>query len=199
MGRIPAWRTTGPLLAGCVLLGFNYVYYAFFGCFFIALGAAAGYVTTGLYTPAPRRRRRDCADCIVHRAEPRSQPLGIRPRGVASPRTGEGACGGGSLWLEDPTTRQSGFRAQLPAVSRLDEARERRELSVGKREHDFAACSYRIARLHGARRRCSGRGVKGAGAAPERRPTGCRRTPSGDDRRLRQPVQSLRIAGHPRL
>jgi len=51
MGRIPAWRTTGPLLAGCALLGFNYVYYAFFGCFFIALGAAAGYVTTGRTRP----------------------------------------------------------------------------------------------------------------------------------------------------
>ena len=45
MGRVPMWKTAWPLLAGCVLLGFNYVYYAFFGCFFIALGAAAGYVT----------------------------------------------------------------------------------------------------------------------------------------------------------
>jgi hypothetical protein len=45
MGRVPMWRTAWPLLAGCVLLGFNYVYYAFFGCFFIAIGAVAGYVT----------------------------------------------------------------------------------------------------------------------------------------------------------
>jgi hypothetical protein len=44
--RAPAfrqWPTTVPLLAGCALLGFNYVYYAFFGCFFIALGTVAGF------------------------------------------------------------------------------------------------------------------------------------------------------------
>jgi len=42
--RVP-WntKTSVPLLAGCALLGFNYVYYAFFGCFFIALGAVAGF------------------------------------------------------------------------------------------------------------------------------------------------------------
>ncbi len=37
------WRKASPLLAGCALLGFNYVYYAFFGCFFIVLGTVAGF------------------------------------------------------------------------------------------------------------------------------------------------------------
>jgi phosphoglycerol transferase len=46
MGRVPAWKTNGTFLAGCILLGFNYVYYSFFGCFFLALGAATGYMRT---------------------------------------------------------------------------------------------------------------------------------------------------------
>jgi phosphoglycerol transferase len=44
-GRIPdlrRWRTV-PLLAGCILLGFNYVYYAFFACFFIAVATIFGF------------------------------------------------------------------------------------------------------------------------------------------------------------
>jgi hypothetical protein len=37
-------RTSIAVLAGCALLGFNYVYYAFFGAFCIAAGAIVGYV-----------------------------------------------------------------------------------------------------------------------------------------------------------
>jgi hypothetical protein len=32
------------LLGGCVLIGFNYVYYAFFGCFVLAVGALTGFL-----------------------------------------------------------------------------------------------------------------------------------------------------------
>jgi phosphoglycerol transferase len=41
-----AWPWKGPavVLAGCALLGFNYVYYAFFGSFSIGVGALVGYV-----------------------------------------------------------------------------------------------------------------------------------------------------------
>jgi hypothetical protein len=44
-GRRPEgwfWKGQGALLAGCCLLGFNYVYYAFFGCFFIGIAAIVG-------------------------------------------------------------------------------------------------------------------------------------------------------------
>ena len=47
-GRIPGdgtWKGFLPLLAGCALLGFNYPYYAFFGCFFVALGALMGFLS----------------------------------------------------------------------------------------------------------------------------------------------------------
>lgn len=37
-------RTAIGLFAGCVLLAFNYVYYAFFACFCIAAGAGIGYL-----------------------------------------------------------------------------------------------------------------------------------------------------------
>jgi phosphoglycerol transferase len=42
---IADWRNPGTLLlvGGAVLIGFNYVYYAFFAAFFIAIGAAIGY------------------------------------------------------------------------------------------------------------------------------------------------------------
>ena len=36
-------RYGGVLLAGCALLGFNYVYYAFFACFFIGLASLVGF------------------------------------------------------------------------------------------------------------------------------------------------------------
>ena len=38
-------KEAAVLLGGCVLLGFNYVYYAFFACFFIAGGALLGFLT----------------------------------------------------------------------------------------------------------------------------------------------------------
>jgi hypothetical protein len=44
-GRPPArwfWKGCGGLLAGCALLGFNYVYYAFFACFVVGIAALAG-------------------------------------------------------------------------------------------------------------------------------------------------------------
>ena len=41
------WKGWGGLLAGCVLLGFNYAYYPFFGCFFIGVAAVTGFVLRG--------------------------------------------------------------------------------------------------------------------------------------------------------
>jgi hypothetical protein len=44
-GRPPErwyWKGRGGLLAGCVLLSFNYVYYAFFACFCISIAALVG-------------------------------------------------------------------------------------------------------------------------------------------------------------
>lgn len=37
------WRGSVGLLAGCALLGFNYVYYAFFGSFLLVVATVAGY------------------------------------------------------------------------------------------------------------------------------------------------------------
>ena len=49
-GRIgDRFATSGSgiaLLAGCALLGFNYVYYAFFACFLLALATAIGWLTS---------------------------------------------------------------------------------------------------------------------------------------------------------
>ena len=48
-GRLERWRDGRScllLLGGCALLGFNYVYYAFFACFFIAGGLLLGFVET---------------------------------------------------------------------------------------------------------------------------------------------------------
>jgi phosphoglycerol transferase len=42
-GRL--WNWGGVLTAGCALLGFDYVYYAFFGCFLIAVGSIVGFFT----------------------------------------------------------------------------------------------------------------------------------------------------------
>ena len=39
------WKGCGGLLAGCVLLSFDYVYYAFFACFCIGIAALAGCLT----------------------------------------------------------------------------------------------------------------------------------------------------------
>jgi hypothetical protein len=47
-GRLPdrvAWKGFAALLAGCVVLGFNYVYYPFFACFLLVVGAMAGFLT----------------------------------------------------------------------------------------------------------------------------------------------------------
>lgn len=48
-GRFPErgyWKGSFVvLLAGCALLGFNYVYYAFFGCFFIGVASIVGFLT----------------------------------------------------------------------------------------------------------------------------------------------------------
>jgi phosphoglycerol transferase len=38
------WKGCGGLLAGCALLGFNYVYYAFFACFCIGIAAIVGWL-----------------------------------------------------------------------------------------------------------------------------------------------------------
>jgi hypothetical protein len=38
------WKAPAVVLAGCALLGFNYLYYAFFGSFCIAVGALLGYL-----------------------------------------------------------------------------------------------------------------------------------------------------------
>jgi hypothetical protein len=40
----PFWKGCGALLTGCVLLGFDYIYYAFFGCFCIGIAALLGFV-----------------------------------------------------------------------------------------------------------------------------------------------------------
>ena len=37
------WKGSIGLLAGCALLGFNYVYYAFFACFLLLVAMLAGY------------------------------------------------------------------------------------------------------------------------------------------------------------
>ena len=50
-------RTSIVVLAGCALLGFNYVYYAFFGAFCVAAGAIVGYVA--------RRDRRILASGVL--------------------------------------------------------------------------------------------------------------------------------------
>ena len=45
-GRVPerwTWKDAGLLLMGSALLGFDYVYYAFFGCFFLSVAALAGF------------------------------------------------------------------------------------------------------------------------------------------------------------
>ncbi len=39
----PWWRGSVGLLAGCALLGFNYVYYAFFGSFLLVVASLTGY------------------------------------------------------------------------------------------------------------------------------------------------------------
>jgi phosphoglycerol transferase len=50
-GRVPEhgyWKGAfGLLLAGCALLGFNYVYYAFFGCLLISLASIVGVLAHG--------------------------------------------------------------------------------------------------------------------------------------------------------
>jgi len=49
-GRLPErgyWKGDGGLLVGCALVGFNYVYYAFFGCFVVGLAALVGYLAHG--------------------------------------------------------------------------------------------------------------------------------------------------------
>src|SRR4029434_9149160 len=51
------WQGCAGLLAGCVLLGFNYVYYAFFGCFCIGIAALVGYL-------AHRDARILCEGCM---------------------------------------------------------------------------------------------------------------------------------------
>ncbi len=46
-GRPPdrwSWKGCAAILAGCALLGFNYVYYAFFACFCIAIAALVGWL-----------------------------------------------------------------------------------------------------------------------------------------------------------
>jgi phosphoglycerol transferase len=50
-------RTSIVVLAGCALLGFNYVYYAFFGAFCVTAGAVIGYVA--------RRDRRILASGVL--------------------------------------------------------------------------------------------------------------------------------------
>lgn len=47
-GRTPArwfWQEWGAVLAGCLLLGFNYVYYSFFGCFCVGVATLVGWAT----------------------------------------------------------------------------------------------------------------------------------------------------------
>lgn len=46
-GRLERWRQHRwqlLMLGGCALLGFNYVYYAFFACFFLVVASIVGYV-----------------------------------------------------------------------------------------------------------------------------------------------------------
>ena len=48
-GRLERWRDSRScllLLGGCALLGFNYVYYAFFACFFLLVGSLVGFAET---------------------------------------------------------------------------------------------------------------------------------------------------------
>jgi phosphoglycerol transferase len=48
-GRLERWRASRSsvlLLCGCALLGFNYIYYAFFACFFLLAGALLGFIET---------------------------------------------------------------------------------------------------------------------------------------------------------
>ncbi len=95
------------LLAGCALLGFNYVYYAFFGCFFIALGTLIGVLTyrqgrllvagglclalivgTTVLNLAPSLRAwsRDGKPTIVHDKTPdEAEILGLKIRQLVSP------------------------------------------------------------------------------------------------------------------
>jgi hypothetical protein len=56
------WRWTSRLgiLGGCVLLGFDYVYYAFFGCFCIAAGMVVGFAAHG-----DKRLLQSAALCIA--------------------------------------------------------------------------------------------------------------------------------------
>jgi phosphoglycerol transferase len=48
-GRLEKWRESRSsllLFGGCALLGFNYVYYAFFACFFLLVGSLVGFAET---------------------------------------------------------------------------------------------------------------------------------------------------------
>lgn len=40
------WAGLAPLALGCAVIGFNYVYYAFFTCFLLGLGAVAGFAAS---------------------------------------------------------------------------------------------------------------------------------------------------------
>ena len=45
-GRVPerlTWKGSGGFVIGCALLGFDYVYYAFFACFFLGVATLAGF------------------------------------------------------------------------------------------------------------------------------------------------------------
>lgn len=44
-------RATGGLMAACCLLGFNYTYYAFFGCFFLVVAGLAGSLVHRTWRP----------------------------------------------------------------------------------------------------------------------------------------------------
>ena len=101
------WKGHLLLLAGCALVGFNYVYYAFFGCFFIALGALVGFLAYrqkrllaagGLcialiggstilnLAPSLRTWSRDGKPTLVHGKTPdESEVFGLKIRQLVSP------------------------------------------------------------------------------------------------------------------
>ena len=95
LGKLPEhgyWRGSGAvLLAGSALLGFNYIYYPFFGCFFIVAAVLIGFSYELAARCGPRGR-----DVLRRRhgmfvPEPGAQPVFVEPARKTNRHRGQGS------------------------------------------------------------------------------------------------------------
>ena len=121
-GRLERWRDSRScllLLGGCALIGFNYVYYAFFACFFL-LGCACRFRRDAPEARARRGRRRHRRDHRLRFRESGAQPPRLEPTGQADHPSRQAAHGIGALRAEDQAPGQPGPRTCLSGVSSMD-------------------------------------------------------------------------------